>query len=161
MTLNQFLLGIMALATALLGLALLVVLLRRARAQRRRPVWSRMLGDVDYFRASLAALFRAQGYLVHGHWVHQDPADETPREVVFALERASTRYAALCVRWVEPVTSEVVGRFERALAATQAHIGILITTSVYTQAAVDRAHGLPVELYDHTHLQRWMAQVWP
>ena len=158
---NPLVLLFLWLSVALFGVALMVILIRRAQDLRRRPVWRRMLGDVEYFRASLDALFRARGYAVHGHWVHQDPADETPREVVFALERKGTRYAALCVRWLVPVTSDVIGRFERALTATRAHIGIIVTTSVYTQAAVDRAEGMPVELYDHTHVQRWIAQTWP
>jgi hypothetical protein len=158
---NPLVLVFLWLSVALFGVALMAILIRRAQDLRRRPVWRRMLGDVEYFRASLEALFRAQGYAVHGHWVHQDPADETPREVVFALERQGTRYAALCVRWLVPVTSEVIGQFEKALTATQAHIGIIVTTSVYTQAAVDRAEGMPVELYDHTHVQRWIAQAWP
>jgi hypothetical protein len=119
-----------------------------------------MLNDIEYFRASMEAIFQARGYAVQGHWVHQDPLDETPREVVFALEKADTLYAALCVRWLLPVTSDVIGRFDKALATTQAHVGIIVTTSVYTDGALERARGLPVELYDRSHVQRWIAQAW-
>jgi hypothetical protein len=146
---------------ALAVLALVMAMVMRARAERRRPVWRRMLNEVDYFRHALARLFAAQGYTIKGHWTHQDPLDETPREVVFALEKAGTRYAALCVRWLVPVTSEVVGRFDKALAATQAHVGIIVTTSVFTDAAVERARGLPVELYDRTHVEKWIEAAWP
>jgi HJR/Mrr/RecB family endonuclease len=159
-TLPLLLLALLA-GAAVAVLAFLLALLLRARAHRRRPVWRRMLADIDYFRDALATLFRRQGYAIHGHWVHQDPLDETPREIVFALERRGTRYAALCVRWLVPVTSDVIGRFDQALTATQAHIGIIVTTSVYTDAALERARGLPVELYDRDHVQRWIAQAWP
>ena len=160
MTHSQLLLIALVLAAALAALALLLALMMRARLRRRRPVWRRMLSDSEYFRASLVTLFQRQGYAVHGHWIHQDPLDETPREVVFALERAGTRYAALCVRWLVPVTSDVIGRFDRALATTQAHVGIIVTTSVYTEGALERARVAPVELYDRNHLQRWIAQAW-
>ncbi|MCC6190718.1 MAG: restriction endonuclease [Anaerolineales bacterium] len=147
----------LALGAALAALALLSALALRARARRRRPVWRRMLNEMDYFRQALAQLFTAQGYRVHEYWTHQDPLDEAPREVVFALEKAGTLYAALCVRWIVPVTSEVIGRFEKALAATRADVGIIVTTSIFTDAALERAKGLPVELYDRTHVHKWIA----
>jgi len=160
MTSLQLLLFALACGAALAALVLLQALMRRALALRRRPVWRRMLNDSEYFRDTLIALFDHQGYVVQGHWTHQDPLDETPREVVFALERSGTRYAALCVRWLVPVTSEVIGRFDQALATTHAHIGIIVTTSVYTDGALERARGLPVELYDRDHVQRWITQAW-
>jgi hypothetical protein len=131
-------------------------LMMRARARRRRPIWRRMLNEADYFRQALTQLFTTQGYDVRGHWTHQDPLDETPREVVFALERAGTLYAALCVRWLVPVTSEIIGRFEEALATTHAQVGIIVTTSVFTAGAVQRAKGLPVVLYDRTDVMKWI-----
>jgi hypothetical protein len=161
MTVPQLLLLALAFAAALAVLALLLTLMLRAAAQRRRPIWRRMLNDVEYFRDSLEAVFRRQGYAIQGRWVHQDPLDETPREVVFALEKAGTHYAALCVRWLLPVTSDVISRFDQALATTRAEIGIIVTTSVYTDAALERARGRPVELYDRDHVQRWIAQAWP
>jgi restriction endonuclease Mrr len=93
--------------------------------------------------------------------VHQDPLDETPREVMFALERGGTRSAALCVRWIVPVTSDVIGRFEQSLPATRAGVGVLVTTSVFTDGALERARGLPDELYDQEHILKWIEQAWP
>ena len=127
----------------------------------RRPEWRRMLSDVDYFQQAMAKLFAARGYSVQGLWVHQDPLDETPREVIFALERGGTRYAALCVRWIVPVTSEVIGRFEQSLPSTQADIGMIATTSIFTAGALERAHGLRLELYDREQLQKWIEAAWP
>ncbi len=127
----------------------------------RRPDWRLMLNDVDYFQQAMSKLFTARGYQVHGLWVHQDPLDETPREVIFALERSGTRYAALCVRWIVPVTSDVIGRFEQSLPATQADIGMIATTSIFTEGALERARGLRVELYDRNELQKWIALASP
>jgi hypothetical protein len=146
----------LVLGAALAVLAGVLALAMHARARRRRPIWRRMINEVDYFRQALAQLFAAQGYEVRGHWTHQDPRDETPREVVFALEKAGTLYAALCVRWLVPVTSEIIGRFDEALATTRAEVGIIVTTSVYTQGALQRAKGLPVVLYDRTHVMKWI-----
>jgi len=126
-----------------------------------RPDWRLMLDDEDYFRQALARLFLSRGYLVRGDWVHQDPLDETPREVMFALERGGTRFAALCVRWIVPVTSDVIGRFEQSLPATQANVGMIVTTSIFTEGALERARGLPVELYDREHILKWIEQTWP
>jgi hypothetical protein len=153
---DDFLLVGLVLGAILVTLTLAMAMAMRARARRGRPIWRRMLGEVDYFRQSLAQLFAAQGYEVKGHWTHQDPRDETPREVVFALEKAGTLYAALCVRWLVPVTSEVIGRFEKALTTTRAQAGIIVTTSVFTAGALQRARGLPVVLYDRTHVQKWI-----
>jgi hypothetical protein len=127
----------------------------------RRPEWRLLLSDMDYFRRALARLFVARGYLMRGQWEHQDPLDETPREVLFALERGGTRYAALCLRWIVPVTSDVIGRFEASLPDTRANVGLIITTSVFTDGALERAHGLPIELVDREHLQAWIALAWP
>ena len=126
-----------------------------------RPDWRLMLDDEDYFRQALARLFLSRGYLVRGDWVHHDPLDETPREVMFALERGGTRFAALCVRWIVPVTSDVIGRFEQSLPATQANVGMIVTTSIFTEGALERARGLPVELYDREHILKWIEQTWP
>jgi HJR/Mrr/RecB family endonuclease len=155
---DLLLLGLI-LGAALAGLAGAMALGMRARARRRRPIWRRMLNEVDYFRQALAQLFAAQGYQVRGHWTHQDPLDETPREVVFALEKAGTLYAALCVRWLVPVTSEVIGRFDEALATTRAEVGIIVTTSVFTEGALQRARGRPVVLYDRTHVMKWIEEM--
>ena len=127
----------------------------------RRPDWRFMMGDADYFRRGLTRLFTARGYAVRADWVHQDPLDETPREVIFALERGGTRYTALCVRWIVPVTSEVIGRFEQSLPATHADVGIIVTTSIFTDGALERARGLRMELYDREHIRKWIEQAWP
>jgi hypothetical protein len=127
----------------------------------RRPDWRHMLTDCDYFRHAMERLFAGRGYMVRGHWQHQDAMDETPREVMFALERGGTRYAALCVRWIVPVTSDVVARFEQSLPATRANVGMLITTSIFTDGALERARGLPVELYDREHILKWIELLWP
>jgi HJR/Mrr/RecB family endonuclease len=153
-------------ALAVLGLAVVVELIllalvpgaRAGDGWRRRPAWPLMLADIDYFRKALERLFSDQGYAIQGYWVHQGQQDETAREVVFALERGGTHYAALCVRWVVPVTSEVIAQFEQALAATGADEGVIVTTSIFTQGALERARGLPVELYDWTYIQNWIEQ---
>jgi hypothetical protein len=145
----------LAAGTGLAGLLAAGAWLVRERA---RPIWARLTHEPDYFQQVLARLFARQGYMVRGQWVHQDPADDAPREVVFALEKDGTLCAALCTRWIVPVTSDVVGRFERALAATCAPAGMIVTTSFFTAAARERARGLPVALYDRTHMQMWIAQ---
>ncbi len=127
----------------------------------RRPEWRLMLADPEYFRRALARVFTARGYAVRGQWTHHDPLDEAPREVMFALERGDTRYAALCVRWIVPVTSDVIARFEQTLPATRANVGMIVTTSVFTDGALERARGLRLELYDREHLQKWIELAWP
>jgi hypothetical protein len=150
------------LVVALGGLAVWVWRLSAGMQLRlgRRPEWRLMLADMDYFRRALARLFTARGYAVRGQWVHHDPLDETPREVMFALERSGTRYAALCVRWIVPVTSDVIGRFERSLPDTRADVGMIVTTSVFTDGALERARGLPIELVDRDHLRSWIELAW-
>src|SRR5262250_992427 len=101
----------------------------------RRPDWRLMNTDCDYFRRSMERLFAGRGYMVRGNWLHHDPLDETPREVLFALERSGTRYVALCVRWAEPVTSDVIARFEQSLPATRANVGMIVTTSIFSEGA--------------------------
>jgi HJR/Mrr/RecB family endonuclease len=148
------------LVAAVLVELILLALLPAARAAERwrRPRWPQMLVDMDYFRRVLERLFSDHGFAIQGYWIHQGRQDETPREVVFALERGGTHYAALCVRWVVPVTSEVIAQFEQALATTAADEGVIVTTSIFTQAALERARGLPVELYDWTYIQNWIEQ---
>ena len=147
-----------------MGLLALMLIRLTPRMQLRlggRADWRFMLADAEYFRRALALLFAARGYTVRGLQIHHDPLDEAPREVVFALEREGTRYAALCVRWIVPVTSEVVARFVASLAGARADIGIIVTTSIFTDGALERARGLPLELYDREHLQQWIEHAWP
>lgn len=141
------------------GLVSIVVAAGRRR-QLARPDWPRMLADPDYFRQQLITIFKARGYKVLRWWAFNDPIERQPREVVFALQRGGQVYAALCGRWVIPITSEVVTRFEQALASTQASAGILLTTSHFSEAALDRARGLPVELHDGARLQEWIDEIW-
>ena len=155
------LLVILIVALAVLSLSVIRMSPGMALRLGGRPEWRRMLGDVDYFQQAMGRLFLARGYLVKGPWVHQDPLDETPREVIFALERGGTRYAALCVRWIVPVTSEVIGRFEQSLPATHADIGLIATTSIFTEGALERARGCHIELYDRDQLQKWIELAWP
>jgi HJR/Mrr/RecB family endonuclease len=146
------------LVAAVLVELILLALLPAARERRRRPRWPLMLVDMEYFRRALERLFSDHGFAIQGYWIHQGQQDETPREVVFALERGGTHYAALGVRWVVPVTSEVIAQFEQALGATGADMGVIVTTSIFTQGALERARGLPVELYDWTYIQNWIEQ---
>lgn len=154
--------GLLSLAAAACLAAGMLSMLSAARRRRQlaRPDWPRMLADPDYFRQQLIKIFKARGYKVLRWWAFNDPIERQPREVVMALQRGGQVYAALCGRWVIPITSEVVTRFEQALATTQASAGILLTTSHFSEAALDRARGLPVELHDGEHLQAWIDEIW-
>jgi HJR/Mrr/RecB family endonuclease len=55
----------------------------------------------------------------------------------------------------------VIGRFEQSLPASRADVGIIVTTSIFTDGALERARGLPVELYDRDHILKWIEQAWP
>jgi hypothetical protein len=146
-----------------LGLATLLVLsglLMRRRARMALPEWQRLVADTDYYRRVLNIVFPTQGYQVGGSRVFHDPLEEEAREIVYSLRKDGHLYAALCVRWIVPVTSDVVGRFEQALATSRADQGMIVTTSVFTEAARERARGLPVALYDREDLGRWIEAVW-
>lgn len=141
-------------------LALLGLLLMRRRRSMAPPEWQRVLADTEYFRRVLSRVFPARGYQVTGYRLYQAPRDEQPRELVFALRKEGVLYAALCVRWIVPVTSDVVGRFEQALAASKAEQGLIVTTSLFTEAARERARGLPLALYDREDVGAWIGEVW-
>lgn len=79
---------------------------------------------------------------------------------MFALTQRGELVAALCGRWVIPITSEVITRFQQALATTQAKRGMIVTTSYFTDAAKAAAIGLPVELYDREQLAEWITGIW-
>jgi hypothetical protein len=143
---------------ALVWLYWLVQAWRRRR--RQRPDWGRMLADTDYFHRSLCRVFTARGYRVDRSWVVTDRIERQAREVVLALSRRGQPYAALCGRWVIPITSEIVTRFEAALAQTKAERGLIVTTSYFTEAAAQRAAGYPLELVDGDCLQRWIDDIW-
>jgi hypothetical protein len=148
------------LAVGLAALALLAGLLVRRRRRMAPPEWPRLLADTEYYRRVLGVVFPAQGFQVGGYQVFQDPLETEAREIVYSLRRDGQLYAALCVRWIVPVTSDIVGRFERALNASQAHQGLIVTTSLFTEAARERARGLPVALYDREDLGVWIEDVW-
>jgi Restriction endonuclease len=145
----------------LLALGLLIVL--RVDRQRRiaaRPNWERMLADTRYFRESVWRIFRARGYKVQWARAFNDPIERQQREVVFALNYRGELVAALCGQWVIPITSEIITRFEKALATTQAQRGMIVTTSWFTDAAKEAARGLPVELHDGEQLTAWIQEIW-
>lgn len=129
--------------------------------RQHRPDWQRLLADTDYYARVLAALFRGRGYQVRGWQSFRDPLDEDERVLLFALRAGETQHAALCVRWIIPVTSEVVGRFGKALATTQASAGLIVTTSIFTKGALETARDLPVELCDRQRLMGWIDRAWP
>jgi|SRR5579859_6927993 len=145
----------------LTGIGLLIVLRwERKKRQAARPNWQRMMADTAYFRQSVWRIFRARGYKVKWARVFVDPIERQPREVVFALTYRGELVAALCGRWVIPITSEIITRFQEALGTTQAKRGMIVTTSYFTDAARAAAIGLPVELHDGKQLAEWMADIW-
>lgn len=147
--------------TGLIALALLILLRwDRRRRLALRPNWERMLADTDYFKQSVWRIFRARGYVVQWARAFNDPIERQPREVVFALTQRGELVAALCGRWVIPITSEVITRFQQALATTQAKRGLIVTTSYFTDAAKAAAIGLPVELCDRQQLAEWITDIW-
>ncbi len=151
-------------ATILAGLIAfgLLILLRLDRRRRlaTRPEWARMLADTDYFKQSVWRIFRARGYKVQWAKAFNDPIERQPRDVVFALTWRGELVVAVCGRWVIPITSDVITRFQEALATTQAKRGMIITTSVFTEAAKAAAIGLPVELHDRDQLAKWIGEIW-
>lgn len=156
------LLGLAALVAAwLVALGLLLLLIREGRRRRQlaRPDWNRMLADADYFRRSVMSLLQSRGYKVIRFGVFDDPLERQPREVVFALTRKGEIYAALAGRWVTPITSEMITRFEAGLKSTNAHAGLIIVTSYFSHAALERARGLPVELIDGDGMREWIQQI--
>jgi HJR/Mrr/RecB family endonuclease len=158
------LLGWLTLGLAGVSTLTLVLLLRelRRRSALARPAWPRMLAETPYFHRALLRVFRARGYRVEQTWPIRDPIERQTREIVFALvDRRGRRFAALCGRWVIPITSEVIGRFDQALATTRADAGLIITTGEFTTAAIERAQGRPVQLYDGADLRRWLFEIWP
>ena len=151
--------ALLATAGAAMLLALAALMLRRRR-RMAAPAWQRLVADTDYFRRVLSLLFPAQGYQVTGYRIFRDPLEEEAREILYSLRKEGRLYAALCVRWIVPVTSDVISRFEQALAVSRADEGLLVTTSRFTDAARERARGLPVALYDQEDLGQWIEAVW-
>jgi len=129
----------------------------------RRPDFSLMLADTQYYRKALHAIFKERGYKVTGFAILKDtdPTVREPYEIVFSLRKGSELYCAFCVRLVVPVTSDVISRYEKALHTTRATHGMIVTTSTFSFAALERAKGLPIELYDCGSLQKWIDHIWP
>jgi len=152
--------GVISLAGAWCLATIPFVVIRARRRRKLRPEWARMLADTDYFHRSLCRVLAARGYRIERSWIITDPIERQAREVVLALSRRGVPQAALCGRWVIPITSEIVSRFEQALARTQARQGLIITTSHFTDAARQKAAGYPVELVDGAALRAWIAEVW-
>ena len=145
--------------TAALGL-LLLLRWDRARRLATRPNWERMLADTEYFKQSIWRIFRARGYKVQWVRVVTDPIERQEREMVFALMQRGELSVALCGRWVIPITSEIVTRYQKALATTKAKRGMIVTTSWFTDAAKSAAFGLAVELHDGRQLEEWIEDIW-
>lgn len=157
---NQLLLIDLVLFAAIMVLLWVAASIIRARRQRvKRPQWDRMLAETDYFRKAMYYIFKQRGYTVTGWATMKDATDREARELVFALRKQGVLYCAYCVRWVVPVTSDVIERFEKALSSTRARRGLMFTTSTYTPAAHDRAAGMPVELFMRDDLKRWIERL--
>ena len=155
--------GLLFIAAALWLAVALVQLVRFAGSgrRRRRPVWERMLADTRYFTSAMRQLFVAQGYVVLHSRPLPDSTEAEPRDVVFELQRGRQTYMALCGRWVIPITSDQITRFEQALATVPSAGGVIVTTSFFSEAALERAQQLTrVTLYDGEALRRWLDELW-
>jgi hypothetical protein len=126
-----------------------------------RPDWELLENDHDYFVQVLGQLFQAQGYAVAGirNWPSQ--LDNQPREAMFFLERQGQMSIGLGLRWLLMVTSDVIGGFTRALGGPQESRAVIVTTSLFTEAAVQSASRLSIELYDRDRLWQVITKVWP
>lgn len=153
--------GIAALAVGLVFIGLVALNLNRRPHGLARPEWDRMCAEIDYFRKALHHIFKAQGYKVTGYSILQEKYERETFMVLFALRKGGVVYCALCGRWFVPVTSDIIERFEKALASTRAPRGMIVTTGIFSPAALDRAHGLPVTLMDRTTIKQWIEEVWP
>lgn len=151
--------GLIAFALILLTTGTIATIIRIRPQRIKRPQWDRMLAETDYYRKAMHHLFRERGYKVTGWAVMKDATEREPRELVFSLRKRDVLYCAYCVRWMVPVTSDVIERFEKALGTTRAQRGLIVTTSTYTPAAFNRAEGLPVELFMRDDLRKWISQV--
>ena len=151
-------------ASLFAGLIALGLLVWRRWLRRRRlaqgPDWQLMLDDMEYFKQAVWRVLLARGYDVEWARVFIDPITHQPNEVVFALHHHGELVAALCGRWLFPITSEIITHFEAALATTQARHGLIITTSYFTDAAKEAARHHPVELVDGRHLAAWIKDIY-
>lgn len=158
------LIGLAALGLAwLLALGMLIGLIayRRRHRSRARPSFARMLAEPAYFRQSMIRLLVNQGYRVMWFEVRKDRIERQPREVAFGLMRGHDRYFALAGRWVIPITSEMVTRFEAERVQRAAPAGLIIVTSIFSAAALDQARSLPVQLVDRDGVHEWIVELAP
>lgn len=98
------------------------------------------------FEQSVAAVLRARGFVAE---VTQ-PTSDGGIDIVAAREEPLLRgkYVVQCKNWVHPVGLSVVRDLYGAVTAERASKGILITTSSFTQGAIEFASGKPLELID-------------
>ncbi len=154
-------------ALALVGLAVVMGLgignyLAPARRKRVRPDWQRLMVSTQYFQRVLHEIFEAEGFTVVRCVALTDVGERDPRELVFELHRGGDVFAALCGRWVIPITSEIVTRFQSALVVVKASGGMIVTTSYFSVSAVNRARQLgSLTLYDGAAVHGWIKQHWP
>lgn len=155
--------GILILAAFCLAIGLVYLVLDApGRRRRARPSWARLMADTDYLQSVLNAIFQFQGYTVLRCLPLPDPHEREVRDLVFELHRDGLTIAALCGRWVIPITSEIVTRFQTALVLVQAGGGMIVTTSSFTEAAIERARLLAgVTLHDGAAIRKWIAELWP
>lgn len=148
-------------AIALIAIGVIALNVTRRPRGLARPDFDRMAAEIVYFRRALHQIFKAQGYRVTGYSVVKEIREHEPMTVIFALRKGQILYCAFCVRWFVPVTSDVIESFEKALATTRAQAGMIVTASIFTPAALERAKGLAVHLYDRTDIHRWIEEIWP
>lgn len=152
---------LLILAAVCLALGLAFLLFDQRRRLQRRPVWERMLASTRDFTNAMRQLFVAQGYVVVHSRALPDPTEDEPRDVVFELRRGRQTYMALCGRWVIPITSDQITRFEQALATVPSAGGLIVTTSFFSEAALERAQQLArVTLYDGEQVRVWLDEYW-
>ena len=128
-----------------------------ATTAHARADWARLESDHNYFCRLLSELFTRNGYQVLELRVYQDPRDEVARECGVVLQRDGKRCVGLGLRQDLVVTSDVVGRLGRSLRPARAAAGLVITTSFFTDAAVEAARGLSIRLYNRHQLWELLA----
>jgi hypothetical protein len=127
---------------------------RRLTAAQVVWQWERLVAEHDYFCAALTHLFEAAGYRVLDRRVHREPREEATHSCGFVLRRGDQQHIALGLRQDLIVTSDVVGRLGRVVQSQQAEAGLIVTTSSFTDAAVQAARRQPITLYDGHELWR-------
>jgi hypothetical protein len=98
------------------------------------------------FEQSVAEVLRAKGFVAEV----TRPACDGGIDIVAQREEPLLRgkYLVQCKNWVQPVGLSVVRDLYGTITAERASKGILITTSSFTQGAIEFANGKPLELID-------------